>query len=273
MLDVMELGGEPTTTRESAPSKHRRRIRGGQCLRDAIAGLIGGFSVGVIVIFIIDAGIPAFATMIIFRAVYVALFACLGGFIGLVAGACCSGCCRARLAERLHLRFRRTPMTRPLPTWCCCWCCALPLFTIAALLIAIPSDVSINLRLGIMLLVGPIAGPPLPPNYCADSLAVSATQRAALEAGEAPWWRAYGADATSAARSLVSLMTREEQLRLVEGVGFGFGAPQDGFFCAPPSCWSLETLWTSACRPLCCQACRQPCHCNRPLRSHQQTAI
>ena len=63
-----------------------------------------------------------------------------------------------------------------------------------------------------------------------DGAAGAARATAALSAGEPVWWRAYGADAASAASALTNQMSRDEQLRLVEGVGFGFGVPYDGYF-------------------------------------------
>ncbi|KAL1499610.1 hypothetical protein AB1Y20_011809 [Prymnesium parvum] len=68
---------------------------------------------------------------------------------------------------------------------------------------------------------------PLPEGYCALATREAAAARR-RPAGE--WWRPYGPNASVAAANLSRAMSEEERRRLVEGTGWGFTLPLDGFY-------------------------------------------
>eukprot|EP00966_Prymnesium_polylepis_P037712 875719-Prymnesium_polylepis.1 len=68
---------------------------------------------------------------------------------------------------------------------------------------------------------------PMPEGYCAAAMSAAASTRT-----EAPgtWWRAFGPNASAAAINLSGTMTEAERGRLVQGFGWDFTGPRDGYY-------------------------------------------
>ena len=191
-------------------------------------GLLGGFALGIVVAFALDANTQdAFMPLIIHRAIYISLLPGLLGFFGLTCGfgvveVCCCGC-RTGFPERCGGKA-------------CSICCgllwALPFALTSILVMAVPGHTSSNFHAATLLLFDEYAASwAIPPvGYCDESSTVRQQQRTDYDAGRPPWWQAYGSNPDSAASAIVDEMTDAERHQLTNGVGFIFTGPAPGYF-------------------------------------------
>ena len=148
-----------------------------------------------------------------------------------IVGALCA-CCFARRSLKRR-RGSSSEHRKSRSAQACRLASVMAVVSLAVLLLCVQSSTTQQLHVFFKVLVGHSLDP-LPESYCADAGAPSidgrnggggsgaSTQnvRRLASAMTTPWWREYGEDAASAAHALAAKLTAQEQLRLIQGVGW-----------------------------------------------------